>query len=172
MTKRIQSALLALLATTMLLAVSAAAQSHTSNQFQGPKANKGTVTHSTRDGKSILTLSDDFVVPDTPDPHWQTGGFRRQYLPRRQTQEESSDRRQASERNCRARLREECVQGRHLLRMGRSQPGGSQLQFARKVNQPVAEGREPIRTWTARPLHQRVTPSLDLAKHGSKRENQ
>jgi len=55
----------------MLLAVSAAAQTHTSNQFQGPKANKGTVTHSNRDGKSILTLSDDFVVPDTPDPHWQ-----------------------------------------------------------------------------------------------------
>lgn len=48
-----------------------AADSHTSSQFQGPKANKGTVTHSTRDGKSILTLSDDFVVPDTPDPHWQ-----------------------------------------------------------------------------------------------------
>jgi len=48
-----------------------AADSHTSGQFQGPKANKGTVTHSNRDGKSILTLSDDFVVPDTPDPHWQ-----------------------------------------------------------------------------------------------------
>ena len=71
MTKRIQSAPLAILATTILLAVSAAAQTHTSNQFQGPKANKGTVTHSNRDGKSILTLSDDFVVPDTPDPHWQ-----------------------------------------------------------------------------------------------------
>lgn len=71
MTKRIQSALFAILATTMLLAVSAAAQTHTSSQFQGPKANKGTVTHSNRDGKSILTLSDDFVVPDTPDPHWQ-----------------------------------------------------------------------------------------------------
>ena len=44
---------------------------HTSSQFQGPKANKGTVTHSTKDGKNVLTLSDDFVVPDTPDPHWQ-----------------------------------------------------------------------------------------------------
>ncbi len=44
---------------------------HTSSQFQGPKANKGTVAHSTKDGKSVLTLSDDFVVPDTPDPHWQ-----------------------------------------------------------------------------------------------------
>jgi uncharacterized protein YdeI (BOF family) len=57
---------------TVLFAASAFAQDvHTSTQFQGPKANKGHVTHSTRDGKSILTLSDDFVVPDTPDPHWQ-----------------------------------------------------------------------------------------------------
>lgn len=56
------------------LALSASAsfaQSHTSSQFQGPKANKDTVTHSIKDGKSVLTLSDDFVVPDTPDPHWQ-----------------------------------------------------------------------------------------------------
>jgi len=61
-----------LLMATMLFAVSAMAQDmHTSSQFQGPKANKGNVTHSTRDGKSVLTLSDDFVVPDTPDPHWQ-----------------------------------------------------------------------------------------------------
>ena len=55
-----------------LFAISAGAQdAHTTGQFQGPKANKGHVTHSTRDGKSVLTLSDDFVVPDTPDPHWQ-----------------------------------------------------------------------------------------------------
>jgi hypothetical protein len=61
-----------LLAMTMLFAVSAVAQdAHTTGQFQGPKANKGHVNHSTRDGKSVLTLSDDFVVPDTPDPHWQ-----------------------------------------------------------------------------------------------------
>ncbi|HKM68171.1 MAG TPA: hypothetical protein VJX70_13465 [Candidatus Acidoferrum sp.] len=45
--------------------------SHTSSQFKGPKVNKGTVTHSIKNGKSVLTLSDDFVVPDTPDPHWQ-----------------------------------------------------------------------------------------------------
>jgi len=58
------------LAFTMLCALSAAAQEKSSN-FQGPKANKGFVTHSNRDGKNVLTLSDDFVVPDTPDPHWQ-----------------------------------------------------------------------------------------------------
>jgi len=46
------------------------AQSHTSKPFAGPKANKGTVTHTKEGGKSMLTLSDDFVIPDTPDPHW------------------------------------------------------------------------------------------------------
>jgi hypothetical protein len=70
--KTLRSTLLTLLAAALLFTVSAAAQNmHTSSQFQGPKANKGYVTHSVRDGKSILTLSDDFVVPDTPDPHWQ-----------------------------------------------------------------------------------------------------
>ena len=72
MNKAMQFLLRGLLMTTMLFAVSAVAQdAHNSGQFQGPKANKGHVTHSTRDGKSVLTLSDDFVVPDTPDPHWQ-----------------------------------------------------------------------------------------------------
>jgi hypothetical protein len=55
----------------IIAATAFAADAHTSNPFQGPKANKGTVTHSVREGKSVLTLSDDFVVPDTPDPHWQ-----------------------------------------------------------------------------------------------------
>jgi hypothetical protein len=44
---------------------------HISSKFAGPKANKGTVTHSEKEGKNILTLSDDFVVPETPAPHWQ-----------------------------------------------------------------------------------------------------
>ncbi len=49
----------------------ALAQSHVSKPFSGPKVNGGTVTHSISDGKIVLTLSDDFKVPDTPDPHWQ-----------------------------------------------------------------------------------------------------
>jgi uncharacterized protein YdeI (BOF family) len=70
--KAIRVVLSALTMAAMLMSVSAfAADTHTSSQFQGPKANKGTVSHSTKDGKSVLTLSDDFVVPDTPDPHWQ-----------------------------------------------------------------------------------------------------
>ncbi len=46
-------------------------QAHTSGKFAGPKANTGTVSHSVVDGKNVLTLSDDFKVPGTPDPHWQ-----------------------------------------------------------------------------------------------------
>jgi hypothetical protein len=44
---------------------------HTTKVFTGVKVNAGTVTHSKVDGKNVLTLSDDFVVPGTPDPHWQ-----------------------------------------------------------------------------------------------------
>src|SRR2546425_10765803 len=72
MNKTIRFLFLAMLMMTTLFAISASAQDmHSSSQFQGPKANKGHVTHSTRDGKSVLTLSDDFVVPDTPHPHWR-----------------------------------------------------------------------------------------------------
>ena len=68
----LKATVVAVLFSMLGLGASAAfAQTHTSSQFQGPKANKGTVTHSIKDGKSVLTLSDDFVVPDTPDPHWQ-----------------------------------------------------------------------------------------------------
>lgn len=49
----------------------ASAQSQTSKPFSGAKVNGGTVTHGVKDGKSTLTLSSDFKVPDTPDPHWQ-----------------------------------------------------------------------------------------------------
>jgi hypothetical protein len=38
-----------------------------SKPFAGAKVNGGTVTMTGR----TLTLSDDFKVPDTPDPHWQ-----------------------------------------------------------------------------------------------------
>jgi hypothetical protein len=60
-------------ALTLLAGASAIAgdMTHTSGKFEGVKANTGTVTHSVVNGKSVLTLSDDFVPPDTPDPHWQ-----------------------------------------------------------------------------------------------------
>ena len=59
-------------ALTLLAATSVwADESHTSTKFTGAKANKGTVTHTVQSGKNILTLSDDFLTPDTPAPHWQ-----------------------------------------------------------------------------------------------------
>jgi len=48
-----------------------AANEHTTMPFTGVKVNGGTVTHTKHHGKNVLTLSDDFKVPDTPDPHWQ-----------------------------------------------------------------------------------------------------
>jgi hypothetical protein len=72
-TRMITTALLVALALVGTLAVPAfvAADNHmhSSKPFAGPKANKGTVSHDS--AKRTLTLSDDFVVPDTPDPHWR-----------------------------------------------------------------------------------------------------
>ncbi|MGH9463411.1 MAG: hypothetical protein ACRD1X_19585 [Vicinamibacteria bacterium] len=48
-----------------------AADGTTSGPFMGPKANTGTVTFSKQGGMNVLTLSEDFKVPDTPAPHWQ-----------------------------------------------------------------------------------------------------
>ncbi len=45
---------------------------HNSRQFMGVKANTGFVMHSTnKEGRHVLTLSNDFKVPDAPAPHWQ-----------------------------------------------------------------------------------------------------
>ncbi|MDX1428770.1 MAG: hypothetical protein R3282_00725 [Rhodothermales bacterium] len=44
---------------------------HRTGMFAGVKANKGYAIHNTEGGLSKLTWSDDFVIPDTPDPHWQ-----------------------------------------------------------------------------------------------------
>ncbi len=45
--------------------------SHMSSMFQGAKANTGTVSHLYENGKSILRVSQDFKVPDTPAPTWR-----------------------------------------------------------------------------------------------------
>jgi len=67
------SKIITALAAVALLSVASvrAEHTHTSTKFAGPKANKGTVTHTVQSGKNILTLSDDFKTPDTPAPHWQ-----------------------------------------------------------------------------------------------------
>jgi hypothetical protein len=70
------AAVLALAVTAGFGATGAYAQAmdhntHTTKVFTGVKVNAGTVTHTKVNGKNVLTLSDDFVVPGTPDPHWQ-----------------------------------------------------------------------------------------------------
>ena len=56
----------------MALSTAAFAQNaHVTKPFSGAKVNGGTVTHSVQGGRHVLTLSADFKVPDTPDPHWQ-----------------------------------------------------------------------------------------------------
>ena len=61
----------AALALVVVPAAGLAAQAHTSTVFAGAKVNGGTVTYSQAGNTRTLTLSDDFKVPDTPDPHWQ-----------------------------------------------------------------------------------------------------
>jgi hypothetical protein len=66
----IRTGILAVMAIVMSASL-ALAQGHTSSKFAGAKVNAGTVTHTVKDGKSVLTLSSEFQIPDTPDPHWQ-----------------------------------------------------------------------------------------------------
>ena len=64
----------ALVATLVTASVTLAAKNdgpQTSSKFEGPKANTGTVTHTVENGKSILRVSSDFKVPDTPAPTWR-----------------------------------------------------------------------------------------------------
>lgn len=71
MFRTVTRAMVGALAITLMAVAAQAQSSHTSMKFTGAKANTGTVTHSVMDGKNMLTLSADFVTPDTPDPHWQ-----------------------------------------------------------------------------------------------------
>lgn len=70
--KTARSVLCSLVAVAVVGATASfAAATHTTSVFAGAKVNGGTVTHAVEMGKSTLTLSDDFKVPDTPAPHWQ-----------------------------------------------------------------------------------------------------
>ena len=71
-TYMIYKTILASLTALIIATTSSFAQDrHKSGPFQGAKANTGYVIHTTENGNSLLTLSDDFKAPDTPDPHWQ-----------------------------------------------------------------------------------------------------
>ena len=54
-----------------LMVGSALAADQTSGPFAGKAVNGGTVTVAQQGGKTTLTLSKDFQIPGSPDPHWQ-----------------------------------------------------------------------------------------------------
>ncbi|HJQ97171.1 MAG TPA: hypothetical protein VJ826_02600 [Candidatus Polarisedimenticolaceae bacterium] len=67
MKKMLPIVALALVSVTFALA----GNDHTTSKFMGAKVNAGTVMASKQGNVEMLTLSDDFKVPDTPAPHWQ-----------------------------------------------------------------------------------------------------
>ena len=69
--KFVSTMALALVAIATIASPAFAQNVHMTGRFSGPKVNAGTVSHSTQAGRNVLTLSSDFQVPDTPDPHWQ-----------------------------------------------------------------------------------------------------
>jgi hypothetical protein len=64
-------ALMAMLFASSAMFAANKADVHTTSMFQGPKANTGTALHTYENGKSILRVSQDFKVPDTPAPTWR-----------------------------------------------------------------------------------------------------
>jgi hypothetical protein len=69
--KFVSTMVLALVAVATIASTAFAQNMHMTGKFSGAKVNAGTVSHSTQAGRNVLTLSSDFQVPDTPDPHWQ-----------------------------------------------------------------------------------------------------
>jgi hypothetical protein len=53
------------------LSVSPSFAADVTTPFSGKAVNSGTVTHEMQGGKHILSVSADFKVPGSPDPHWQ-----------------------------------------------------------------------------------------------------
>jgi hypothetical protein len=56
---------------TVLGAGSVAAADEMTKPFTGKAVNGGTVTLSKQGDRTMLSLSGDFQVPGSPDPHWQ-----------------------------------------------------------------------------------------------------
>jgi hypothetical protein len=71
MIRRLAGSALLTIAAMVIAVTAASGQTQTTRPFTGAKVNGGTVTSTIKNGKTVLTLSDDFKVPDTPDPHWQ-----------------------------------------------------------------------------------------------------
>ena len=69
--RMLQMVLLAALAVVVLGTGSLAVADEMTRPFTGKAVNGGTVSLSKQNGKTMLSLSSDFQVPGSPDPHWQ-----------------------------------------------------------------------------------------------------
>jgi hypothetical protein len=54
-----------------LLVATSGFAAETTTRFTGKEVDRGTVTHEVKNGQHILTMSADFKLPGTPDPHWR-----------------------------------------------------------------------------------------------------
>ena len=69
--RSVRLAVSALAALALLTGTTVFAADQMSRPFTGKAVNGGTVSVSQQGGKTVLTLSGDFQVPGSPDPHWQ-----------------------------------------------------------------------------------------------------
>jgi hypothetical protein len=63
--------LAAVLSAVSIMFAANKADVHTTPKFEGPKANTGMALHTYDNGRSILRVTPDFKVPDTPAPTWR-----------------------------------------------------------------------------------------------------
>ena len=61
----------ALVTLALFTATTVLAADQMTRPFTGKAVNGGTVTATQQGGKTVLTLSTDFQIPGSPDPHWQ-----------------------------------------------------------------------------------------------------
>jgi hypothetical protein len=62
---------LAIMALALPVLAAQADMTSKTTKFEGVKANTGFATAMKDGGRLVLTLSDDFKVPEAPAPHWQ-----------------------------------------------------------------------------------------------------
>jgi hypothetical protein len=67
----VRMALAALVAAAGLAVATAGFAADMTLPFTGKAVTRGTVAHDVQGGKHVLTMSADFQIPDSPDPHWQ-----------------------------------------------------------------------------------------------------
>ena len=69
--RTMQLAMGALVALALFTATTVLAADQMTRPFTGKAVNGGTVMATQQGGKTVLTVSKDFQVPGSPDPHWQ-----------------------------------------------------------------------------------------------------